>query len=303
MGGIKHGIEYVAVLLDALPVGTIFQIMTDEYQASPGIVIPIRQPRLDFDDDIPRHWFGANPVITHNFNGYNLLFPEFERFFIRSVMFYRDKIQDETLIEQVKGFIGQESMHARAHEAYFKLLERQGYEIRQHLQCYERYASLIERMATPKLRIALTAAAEHYTATLASIILKTPGLLDDVDGRMKKFIIWHAAEEAEHSSVSYDVMQLAGVGYPMRIAAFLMVTMDSLLWVILGSFMFLRKDKISLFRSIQYKWRFRRRFPTIHKTFRRSLFAYFRRDFYPHNHPLIETAHAQLIAVGIDAKT
>ena len=118
---------------------------------------------------------------------------------------------------------------------------------------------------------------------------------------MKKFIIWHAAEEAEHSSVSFDVMQLAGVGYPMRIAAFIMVTMDSLLWVIIGSLMFLRKDRISLFRSIQQKWRFRRRFPTIRKQFRRSLLAYFRRDFHPSNHSMIEKAHAQLMAVGIDA--
>jgi len=275
--------------------------MTNEYQDSIGHPIPVRQPRLDFADDIPRHWFGDNPVITHNFNAYNLLFPELERFFIRSVMFYRDRIQDARLIEQVKGFVGQESMHARAHEDYFILLERQGYEIRQHLQRYVRYASRIESMATPKLRIALTAAAEHYTATLAGIFLNTPGLLDDVDGRMKKFIIWHAAEEAEHSSVSFDVMQLAGVGYPTRIAAFLMVTMDSLLWVIIGSLMFLRKDKISLFRSIQQKWRFRRRFPTIRKQFRRSLLAYFRRDFHPNNHLMIEKAHAQLMAVGIDA--
>jgi len=41
--------------------------------------IPIRQPAFDFNANIPRYWFGDNPVVTHNFNGYNLLFPEFER--------------------------------------------------------------------------------------------------------------------------------------------------------------------------------------------------------------------------------
>ena len=265
--------------------------------------IPIRQPRLEFDEDIPKHWFGGNPVITHNFNAYNLLFPELERFFIRSVMFYRDSIQDKRLLEQVKGFVGQESMHAKAHEAYFKLLEYQGYEIGKHLLRYRRYASTIESMASAKLRIALTAAAEHYTATLAEIFLSTPCLLDDVDGRMKKFIVWHAAEEIEHRSVSFNVMQLVGVGYPMRIVAFLMVTMDSLLWVIIGSFMLLRKDRISLFQAIKYKWQFRRCFPSVRKVFRRSLFAYFRSDFHPDRKPLLETAHAQLISVGIDAES
>jgi predicted metal-dependent hydrolase len=239
-------------------------------------------------------------VITHNFNGYNLLFPEFELFFVRSVLYYKNNIEDETLKQQVKGFVGQESMHAKVHEEYFEVLREQGYKIDKFLRLYKRYANFIERMAAPKLRIALTAAAEHYTATIAGMLVSSPELLEDVDPIMKKLMVWHSAEEIEHRSVAFEVMQLAGVNYPLRILAFLMTSFDMLLWSTLSSLLFLRQDKISLFKSFKYKRQFHKQNPMANKKFRRSLLSYLRRDFHPRENDYLAQAQIQLKAVGID---
>ena len=54
-----------------------------------------RTPDLDLTADIPRHWFGGNALATHLVNGVNLLFPAGERFFVRSVRHYLDKLEDD----------------------------------------------------------------------------------------------------------------------------------------------------------------------------------------------------------------
>lgn len=262
--------------------------------------IKARHPEFDFDSEIPKYWFNDNPVITHNFNGYNLLFPEFERFFVRSVLYFKDQVNDEVLQEQIKGFVGQETKHAQAHEDYFKVLERQGYKITRFLRWYKRYASFIERMATPKLRLSLTAAAEHYTATIAGIVLSHPELLENVNPTMKKLVVWHSAEEVEHRSVAFDVMTAVGVNYPTRILAFLMTSLDMLLWSTLSTIMLLWQDKISPLRSFKYKRQYNKEFKGIKKQMRHALLSYFRKDFHPSDFNYLKEAHAQLKQVGIN---
>lgn len=259
----------------------------------------VRQPEFDFDADIPRYWFQDNPVITHNFNGYNLLFPEFERFFVRSVWSFKSQIKDQTLLEQIKAFTGQEASHAQAHEGYFKVLRQQGYRIDNLLKYYKKYAHFIERNATPKLRLALTAAAEHYTATIAGIVLTTPELLEDMHPTMKKLIIWHSAEEVEHRSVAFDTMDAVGVTIFMRRIAFIMTSIDMFIWSTLTSFMLLRQDKISLFKSFRYKRQYNRQFKGLNSRMRRSLLAYLKKDFHPSQFDFMDQAHTALKEVGI----
>lgn len=262
--------------------------------------IKIRHPEFDFKSNIPQYWFCDNPVITHNFNGYNLLFPEFERFFVRSVNHFRSQIHDPKLLQQVIVFSAQESLHAQAHEDYFKVLERQGYKIDRFLRYYKRYALMIERMATPKLCIALTAAAEHYTATIAHIVFTNPELFHGMHPTMKKLIIWHSAEEVEHRSVAFDVMKTVGVNYPTRLLAFFMTSLDMLLWSTLSTLMLLHQDRISLLKSFQFKRQFSKQFSSIKRQMRQSLLAYIKADFHPDDINDLQQAHKQLKDVGIN---
>lgn len=261
--------------------------------------IIVRQPEFDFDDEIPRYWFNDNPVITHNFNGYNLLFPEFERFFVRAVLHFKDDIHNTRLLKQIEGFTAQETNHAYAHQAYFKVLQRQGYKITRFLHWYKRYARFIEYMANPKLRLALTAAAEHYTATIAGIVLSHPELLENVNPTMRKLVVWHSAEEVEHRSVAFDVMKAVGVNNPTRILAFLMTSFDMLLWSTLSTTMLLWQDRVSPLKAIRYKRQYKQQFPGINKLMRRTLLAYLRKDFHPSEFDFLKEARARLKQVGI----
>src|SRR5580698_7763487 len=124
-----------------------------------------------FDDDlttVPRHWLGNDPVGTAISNGVGMLFPWGERFFVRSVKHFADRIDDPTLQAQIKAFFRQEGHHAKAHDDYNAVLRSQGYEVDQFLDTYHRLAAWVERVTSPKLRLACTAASEHFTAILAS---------------------------------------------------------------------------------------------------------------------------------------
>ena len=52
----------------------------------------------------------------------------------------------------------------------------------------------------------MTAALEHFTATLAEMILSDPEARDMFgDETVKNLFLWHALEEAEHKAVAFDV--------------------------------------------------------------------------------------------------
>ncbi len=176
----------------------------------------IRRLDLDFSD-VPRDWFFADPVITSYANGLHLVFPAGERFFIRSVRAFMHKVSDPTLKARVKGFVGQEAMHGREHEASFRMLENHGLEVQSWLDWYTRWAyARLERIAPAKLCLSVTIALEHLTATLGENAL-TDGLLDNAHPEMAHLLRWHAAEEIEHKSVAYDVYRAAGGGWLLRV--------------------------------------------------------------------------------------
>jgi len=262
-------------------------------------IIKVRKPHLEFDDSIPKHWNKNNPVATHGFNALNILFPASERFFINSVNNYKDQITCPILKQQVKGFTGQETMHANEHERYFDFLESQGYRFRGFLNLFERYMMLTRRSGFTKFNLASTAAAEHYTATLAGIALSEPSILEDINLTMKKFFVWHACEEIEHRSVAYDVMATAGVNYSTRILAYLLVTFDVLTWLAIFSYKLLRQDGLSFWQIWQYKKALKKQTKCVPKKVRKAFRVYFHRDFHPSKYDNEIDIVLQLKKVGI----
>ncbi|MBK6531835.1 MAG: metal-dependent hydrolase [Deltaproteobacteria bacterium] len=177
-----------------------------------------RSPGVTFDAAMPRYWFGGLKHASLLANGVNLLFPKGERFFVRSVMHYLPQLDDPTLRAQVKGFAGQEHRHARAHEDYSKVMEAQGYEVEAFLKVFERIAfDGIERVSPAALRLAVTAATEHFTAIMAEDALSR-GYLAAMDSEVGRLLMWHAAEEIEHKAVAFDVLAKVAPGYPLRMA-------------------------------------------------------------------------------------
>jgi predicted metal-dependent hydrolase len=243
-----------------------------------------RSPRFDFEE-VPRRWFAGSTIGTAFANGLNLLFPAGERFFVRSVRHYLDRIEDPQLREDVKGFSGQEGLHAYAHERQFEALEKQGYAIRPFLRFYEAFAyGFVEKIAPAQLCLAATAACEHFTATMATNALarETEGVFVLKDPTMRALLLWHAVEEIEHRSVAFDVLAEINPSFELRVAGLAVATsMLFSLWM-LGAGTLLVQDRATVKRWSR-ELRARREFRAKHKmpAFGPAIRAYLRRDFHP----------------------
>jgi predicted metal-dependent hydrolase len=253
--------------------------------------LTVRAPALAFED-IPRHWFGGSAVATHVANGINLLFPSGERMFIRSVRHYLDRLDPET-VEEVRRFFGQEGRHAAAHERYMAALERQGYRLRPFLDWYERTARAIERVTPPALRLSVTVALEHYTATFAEHAL-AGGLVADAHPSMQRLLFWHAAEEIEHKAVAFDVLRRVNPSYALRMAGLVVGTVTLLGYWFVGTRALLRQDGVPRREILRELRRIHRRKPIGRRVFARGVRQYLRRDFHPNDHDTAPLARAYL---------
>lgn len=88
----------------------------------------VLQPRdVTFDwGATPLHWLPGEPFATHTFDVLHLMLPELERWFVRTFEQALPLITDDRLREDVRGFIGQEAMHAEAHQEVLEHLLTKG---------------------------------------------------------------------------------------------------------------------------------------------------------------------------------
>jgi predicted metal-dependent hydrolase len=259
--------------------------------------ITVRRPGLLFDQ-VPKHWFGGHALGTHSVNALNLLFPDGERFFVRAVRHYLDRVTDEQLKRDVQKFIGQEAQHGAEHEHFFAALESHGFSIRPMLRAYKFVAfKVLEPISPPVLRLSATAALEHFTATFASLALTLP-ILDQADPTMRRLLRWHAAEEIEHRAVAFDVLQLVDPSLRMRAAGMFMAVGTLFPFWTLFMLAILWQDRESLSlerlreeRKVGSAQTAQRRAAT-----RSAFWAYLKRDFHPLNHDLTPLAQAYFAA-------
>jgi len=263
--------------------------------------IPIRKPDFPFDASIPKHWANGNPLASHVFNAAQLTFPEGERFFIKAVKDVLPMVDDPELVKQARGFAGQEAMHGREHERYFEVLRAQGYDLDRYLARFHRFIGFMDRLPR-RWRVAMTAALEHYTATLGHFAL-ADRRVDEFHPTIRALIVWHATEEVEHKSVAYDVMQAAGVGYPTRILTFLLSTFVFFGWVGVGTRMLLRQDGFDRADAARFNRDLRSSADeALLRDTGRRLLAYFRPGFHPNDEDDLAFAHQRLADVGLAAK-
>ena len=188
-----------------------------------------RQPKLDFSQS-PKYWVLGDPQSTHTLNILHYGIPAGERFFVDGVRAAMPYITDAQLLADARGFVGQESTHARMHEKAAERLDLFSIpQIRAAVEAADRRREQLNRRvkALPEplrrqavlLWLSQVVLAEHVTAVLADIALdddKTHA--DAVDPQMAALLRWHAVEELEHRSVPFDVYRHLGGTYAMRVA-------------------------------------------------------------------------------------
>lgn len=191
--------------------------------------VPVRPMEFNrWVANLPKYFAaGGDIVMSHVLTVLSSTFPEGEKFFVRSVAAVRDQITDPQLLADVDGFIGQEQMHGREHQVLNARLAEHGYPTR-GIDSYVRGLYWVrERIQSKKVNLAFTAALEHYTATLAELVLTDEAARDEVGRSTARDILtWHALEESEHKAVAFDVYKAVGGGEPLRI--FIMILTDLL---------------------------------------------------------------------------
>jgi uncharacterized protein len=193
----------------------------------------------------PMYWIPDEPTATHVVNALHLLLPPGERWFIDVFREALPQVRDLQLKVRMKGFMGQEATHSVQHAVVLDHLAAAGLDGRPFVDRLERtfHGPLghrpPRRLPIPaaewlRLRLAVIAAIEHYTAVLGDWILRERGFeRAGADPTMLDLLRWHGAEEVEHRAVAYDVFrQLGGHGparYLRRLAGFAIAT-GLLLW-------------------------------------------------------------------------
>lgn len=229
-----------------------------------NLVLEPRDVQFDWTQ-LPLHWIPDEPFATHTINVLHLLLPEGERWFVRVFKEALPLITDEQLREEVLGFIGQESIHAEAHQEVLDHLLAQGLDprpyVRQLTWFFRRilgekpYLTGRRRREHIIERVAFVAAIEHFTAFLGDWALNSPGLdRAKAHPTMLDLLRWHGAEEVEHRSVAYDLMVHLDPGYLRRIRGML-ISGPTLVHLWVRGVRFLLAADPTLDGRIQPSWR------------------------------------------------
>lgn len=190
---------------------------TSDGTASPGLApdraVPTR--RVSFEEslqDLPKHFAAdGDLVMSHVVASLSAVFPDGEDFFVRSVRKFRSQIVDPELKRQVAGFIGQEAMHGREHRAFNDRLAELGYPTKRIERFTRAGLAQRERIMSDYSNLAATAALEHFTATLAEILLTNEEARRVLGHQaVRDLLLWHALEESEHKAVAFDVYRAVG---------------------------------------------------------------------------------------------
>ncbi|MFI9402897.1 metal-dependent hydrolase [Nocardia sp. NPDC052316] len=181
----------------------------------------VRRMKFRFGEPEPmtKYYAGDDIVLSHLFALLSAVFPPGEESFIRSVRRFADQITDPVLKKRVAAFIGQEAVHGQQHGKLNEQLFALGYPLQEVISRQHRLVEQAERLAPRAAHLAITAAAEHYTAVLAARVLSSSEIQAlAADPEVRNLLNWHALEELEHKSVAFDVYRAVDGPEWLRIA-------------------------------------------------------------------------------------
>ncbi len=255
-------------------------------QPIPGRTIQVRRPDLEFED-LPRYFVADDPLRSHIAAMLSAVFPEGEDFFVRTVRNYRDEITDPELKRQVGGFIGQEAIHGREHRALNERLADLGYPTRFVDRRTGVVLRFLERRLPHDQQLAITAALEHYTATLAGVLLSDARAREIIaDDEVRNLLLWHALEESEHKAVAFDVFQAVSGNERVRINVMRATTFGFLVSSVLNTVVSVAMDRDArrhpgrILRSVRNL----PSSPWLTREVRNRIRDYNRRGFHPNDH-------------------
>ncbi|MGZ8177887.1 metal-dependent hydrolase [Williamsia sp. SKLECPSW1] len=259
----------------------------------PSGPVPIRARRITFSypsNGADRHYVSGDLVMSHAVSMLSSVFPEGEDFFVRSVRHYKDRISDPSLREEFSGFVGQEVTHGREHRKINERLQEMGYPTRKCDRFTKRSLATIYRHVPHRISLAMTAAFEHYTATLAHHLLTTAAARELLTSdEIRKLLLWHAYEEVEHKAVAFDVYRHTGGSETTRIWTMRVINVVFPVFVAVSTVASMSLDR-STYRPVilaKSLWELRSN-PWLTNDVLAELRTYTKRGFHPDDNPTAE---------------
>jgi uncharacterized protein len=276
-------------------------VATEGQTSNPERKVPTR--RMSFEEsmqDLPRAFADDDDLISgHVIMALSSVFPDGEDYFVRSVRHYRDRITDPALKRQVSGFIGQEAVHGREHRVFNDRLAELGYPTKRYESVTKAGLHLRERILPPISNLAATAALEHFTATLAELVLTSEEVRDLMGAdAVRDLFVWHALEESEHKAVAFDVYKAVGGGERLRVWTMNFFRFGFVLAMGLAVVLSLLGDRATYRRgNLGRSWRRLKTSPLADTALWAQLKDYNRADFHPDDSDtteLVESWRARL---------
>ncbi len=235
--------------------------MAAEHLATSGVAdqyapeeLALRPRNVHFDwDTAPLHWIPGDPYASHVVTSLNLFLPVAERWFSKLLSDALEYVRDEHLREEIHGFIGQESVHAKTHDRVLvEYLQGHGIDPGPYTRQLEwvagQYDQRVARVAPHNRRKALASgthalcAAEHFTGVLGHWALNNSWDDMKVDPTLCDLYRWHGAEEVEHRHVSYNVAKYFGMDYFAQVVSAVLVTFVFFAMVLRGMKFLVHED-------------------------------------------------------------
>lgn len=200
-------------------------------------VLDLHARGVEFDwARTPLEWIVGEPFASDFASGLlHMVLPEGERWFCEVFSEALPYVKDDELARTMRGFIGQEAMHAASHDgAVTAYLERRGVDtapfVRQMEFAFRRVLGPRAHSRSARVRyndmvqrLWLVAAIEHYTAILGVFVLNSRWDEYEMDPTMADICRWHGAEEIEHRAVAHDVAHYFDPSYLHRCRAMITV--------------------------------------------------------------------------------
>lgn len=267
-------------------------------EVDPGPV-QIHARKVDFDvSGVPVEWIPGHPVASNMVSLLNVVLPVAERWFVTTYNEALPMVKDPRLAEDMRGFIGQEAVHADTHDRMLQewmvaggvdpkpILEQMNFIFEKTLapstsrDPKRRFNQLCERLW-------LIAAIEHYTALLGDFALNCAWDDYGADPTLVDLFRWHGSEEVEHRSVAQDVAVYFHDSYLARIRAMAIAATAMYSFFERGTWYLCRRDPA--LPGITWREMQRRRcrdselglLPTFRTLFGSNTLAYFRPGFHP----------------------
>lgn len=177
--------------------------------------IPPRHLDFRLPDELVRWAYADNATATLFLAMLSAIFPPGEDFFVRSVAHFRNRVTDEQLRARVAGFTAQEVIHSREHDRLNEAFRARGFPVHVPEKAVATALKILDR-TSPRQQLACTALMEHFTAVMAEDVLDGDEFADRVHADIRELWQWHALEELEHKSVTWDVYEVIGTDGPER---------------------------------------------------------------------------------------